>query len=100
MALIVHTEDPLNAQKLLDALAPSDLTPTEVFYVLSHGPVPDHDGRLVVDGLVERSLSLSLDEPARFGVREMVVTLQCAGNRRTGLMAVREIPVEIGWSRG
>ena len=48
----------------MGALAPSDLTPTEVFYVRSHGPVPDHDGRLVVDGLVERPLSLSLDELA------------------------------------
>ena len=53
-----------------------------------------------VDGLVERPLSLSLDELAGFDVRELVVTLQCAGNRRTELMAVRDIPDEIPWGPG
>ena len=82
VTLIVHTEEPLNAETLVGALARSDLTATADFYVRSHGPVPDHDGRLVVDGLVERPLSLSLDELRRFEVRELVATLQCAGNRR------------------
>ena len=84
----------------MGALAPSDLTPTEAFYVRSHGPVPDHAGRLVVDGLVERPLSLSLAELAAFEVRDCVATLQCAGNRRAELMAVRDIPGEIPWGPG
>jgi sulfite oxidase len=33
----------------------------------------------------------------RFAEREEVVTLQCAGNRRVGLTAVREIPGEAPW---
>ena len=100
MALIVHSENPLNAETRVGALAPWDLTPVEAFYVRSHGPVADHEGRLAVDGLVERTLSLSLDDLAGFELRERVVTLQCAGNRRTGLMAVREIPDEIPWGPG
>ena len=51
-------------------------------------------------GLVERPLSLSLEELRRFEVRELVVTLQCAGNRRNELMAVRDIPGEIPWGPG
>lgn len=100
MTLIVHSQEPLNAEAHVGALAPSDLTPVEDFYVRSHGPVGDHDGRLVVDGLLERPLSLSLDELAGFETRELVATLQCAGNRRTGLMAVRDIPGEIPWGPG
>ena len=37
---------------------------------------------------------------AAFDVHELVVTLQCAGNRRAGLMAVRDIPGEIPWGPG
>ena len=39
--------------------------------------------------------------PARASsVRELVATLQCAGNRRAGLIAVRDIPGEIPWGPG
>jgi sulfite oxidase len=55
-----------------------------------------------VGGLVERELSLSLDD-VRSGLLEtyeVVATLQCAGNRRAGLVAVREIPGEAPWGPG
>jgi sulfite oxidase len=58
--------------------------------------------RLHVGGLVERELSLTLDD-LRAGlleVHEVVATLQCAGNRRAGLVAVREIPGEAPWGPG
>ena len=62
--------------------------------------MPDHEGRLIVDGLVERPLSLSLEDLRASSVRELVATLQCAGNRRDELMAVRDIPGEIPWGPG
>jgi sulfite oxidase len=52
--------------------------------------------------MVERELSLSVDD-LRTGlleVHEVVATLQCAGNRRAGLAAVRDIPGEAPWGPG
>src|SRR5947208_1903185 len=80
------------------------LTPTDAFYVRSHGPVPEldrDDWRLRVHGLVERELSLSLETLREaFGEREVTATLQCAGNRRAGLIAIRDIPGEAPWGPG
>src|SRR5207249_7027816 len=57
--------------------------------------------RLHVHGLVERELDLSLATLREaFQERELKATLQCAGNRRTGLLAVRDIPGEAPWGPG
>jgi sulfite oxidase len=50
---------------------------------------------------VQRELSLSL-ETLREAFRERTVTatLQCAGNRRAGLVAIRDIPGEAPWGPG
>ena len=94
----VHSEEPFNAEPARAALAEHALTPLDVFYSRNHGPIPDvdpEDWRLTVDGRVDRSLRLSLgDLQERFPRREVVATLQCAGNRRLGLLAVRAIPGE------
>jgi len=99
--MIVHEREPLNAEPPRGALADSDLTPLDTFYVRSHGPIPVADPatwRVRVDGLVERRLDLSLDElRERFEPHTVEATLQCAGNRREGLVAVREIPGEAPW---
>src|ERR687887_2130112 len=102
--LIVHEHDPFNAETGLAALAEGPLTATDAFYVRGHGPVPEIDPaawRLRVHGLVERELELSL-ETLREGFRERAVsaTLQCAGNRRKGLIAIRDIPGEAPWGPG
>jgi sulfite oxidase len=102
--LIVHAEEPFNAETGLAALADGSLTATDAFYVRAHGPVPDLDPaawRLRVHGLVERELDLSLDalrEECR--ERDVTATLQCAGNRRAGLIAIRDIPGEAPWGPG
>lgn len=103
--LIVHEHEPFNAESSRAALAEAPMTATDAFYVRGHGAVPalDEDAfRLRVGGLVERELSLSLDD-LRSGlleVHEVVATLQCAGNRRAGLVAVRDIPGEAPWGPG
>jgi sulfite oxidase len=101
--MVVHEEAPLNAESPRAALTDS-LTPLDAFYVRTHGPVPDADPAgwtVTVDGLVERELVLSLDALRdRFEQREVVATLQCAGNRRAGLIAVRDIPGEAPWGAG
>jgi sulfite oxidase len=102
--LIVHGDDPYNAETTPAALAEAPLTATDAFYVRGHGAVPELDPdawRLRVRGLVERELELSLGTLREaFREREVTATLQCAGNRRAGLMAIREIPGEAPWGPG
>jgi sulfite oxidase len=102
--LVVHEESPFNAETPRVALAEGPLTATDAFYVRGHGPVPELDPaawRLRVHGLVERELELSLATLREaFPKREEVATLQCAGNRRAGLMAIRDIPGEAPWGPG
>ena len=50
---------------------------------------------------MEQDLDFSLDDlRAEFPERELTVTLQCAGNRRADLIAVRDIPGESPWGPG
>ena len=99
--MIVHSSGPLNAEPPRAALAEYELTGADVFYVRNHGPVPDVGPRawqLRVAGLVTRPLELSLAELRRgFARHDVVAALQCAGNRRAGLMRVRDIPGEEPW---
>jgi sulfite oxidase len=102
---IVHEREPFNAEPSRGLLARSALTATDAFYARNHGAMPDVDPvgwRLRIDGLVGRPLQLSLPElqDGRFAVREEVATLQCAGNRREGLVAVRDIPGDVPWGPG
>jgi sulfite oxidase len=103
-ALIVHEEEPFNAETGLAALAEGPLTATDAFYVRGHGAVPEIDPvtwRLRVHGTVERELHLSLATLREvLPEREITATLQCAGNRRAGLVAIRDIPGEAPWGPG
>jgi sulfite oxidase len=98
--VIVHSRDPLNAETERSALASRPITALEHFYVRNHGPVPERAGPLRVDGLVERALELSLADLQALPRHELTATLQCAGNRRADLMAVRDIPGEAPWGPG
>jgi sulfane dehydrogenase subunit SoxC len=62
-----------------------DVTPVGLHYLLTHYDIPEVDAagwRLGVDGLVERPLTLSLDEVRARPAVEHVVTMECAGNGR------------------
>jgi sulfite oxidase len=102
--MIVHQTEPINAESAPAPLAAGDLTALDTFYVRSHGPTPSVQSgswRLGVGGLVGRELSLSLaDLRSGFPQRTLIATLQCAGNRRQGFIAVREIPGEVPWGPG
>jgi sulfite oxidase len=102
--MITHTAEPFNAEPPVAALAGRTLTPVETFYARNHGPVPRMDPetwRLRIAGLVDRPVTLSLAAlRTGFDHRELVATLQCAGNRRSGLLAVRAIPGETPWGSG
>jgi DMSO/TMAO reductase YedYZ molybdopterin-dependent catalytic subunit len=60
-------------------------TPRDKFFTTQHYGHPDIDPvafRLKVSGLVERPLSLSLDELKKIGSQELVAGFECSGNRR------------------
>ncbi len=62
-----------------------DLTPVGLHYLLIHYDIPEVDPaawRLELDGLVGAPLSLSLDELRARPAREVVATMECAGNGR------------------
>ena len=81
--LVVHGEEPFNAETGLAALAEGPLTATDAFYARGHGAVPEIDAsvwRLRVHGLVERELALSLTTLREaFQVREVTANIAVRG---------------------
>lgn len=100
----VQDDQPFNAEAPLKLLRQSFVTPKELFYVRSHGSVPetDPDGyRLNVSGLVEQPLNLSLQQiKNEFPKTEVTATLYCAGNRRDELMKASPMPGKLPWNAG
>lgn len=92
------------AETPLDLLRGSHLTPNELFFIRNHGEVPDVDPdsyRLVVGGMVERPLSLSLRNlHDRFAPATVDAVVACAGNRRAELAEVTALPGETLWGAG
>lgn len=101
MNLRVLTAHPFNASTPLDALL-EDVTPTRLHYVRDHFRRPEvrEDAwpppwTVRVDGRVRRPFDLRLDDiPA---AREVVVTMECAGNGRTRFSPV---PQGVPWDDG
>ncbi len=99
-SLVIHSQDPLNAGPPLAALRAQEVTGSDLFFLRNHGTLPRLDPaahRLVVDGLVEEPLALSLAEIRSLPQVRRTATLECAGNRRSELMAVKPIPGELPW---
>lgn len=102
--MIVHQTEPFNAESPTEAILDDHVTAIDGFYARNHGPVPEIDPvtwRLRIDGLVDTPAEISL--PAlreQFAEQTITATLQCAGNRRVGLLEVRPIPGEHPWGPG
>jgi sulfite oxidase len=91
-ALIPRSAKPFNAEPPAQLLADSYITPTELFFVRNHLPVPDIDpatyaleisGPGIPEGAPVR-LSLH-DLQTKFPQHTVVTALQCAGNRRQAM---------------
>ncbi len=89
---MIHAQ-PFNAEAPPEALE-TDITPTEMHYVRSNFPVPDHDGQIEISGAVRSPFTLTLDELKSMRSIERVVTLECAGNGRLGM---RPLPAGEPW---
>lgn len=94
--MVVHSAGPLTASRR-GRRSPRRPDRADTFDVRNHGPVPDLSPERWRPraGAAERPLDLSLcglrDE---FACHQVVRVLQCAGNRRAGLMKVRDTPGE------
>ena len=84
---------PYNAEAPPTALQ-AEITPTQMHYVRSNFAVPEHDGKLVIGGAVERPLTLTVDDLRALPAVEHAVTLECAGN---GRLAMRPLPNGEPW---
>ncbi|GAX75762.1 hypothetical protein CEUSTIGMA_g3205.t1 [Chlamydomonas eustigma] len=77
---------PLNCEPPMDVLMSYGfITPPSVHYVRSHGPAAQRHWsthKVEINGLVDRPVSLSMDEIMSFPSITIPVTLVCAGNRR------------------
>ena len=86
--------EPFNAEAPLEALE-TLITPTSLHFVRRNFPLPSHDGRLTIGGAVANPLTLTLRELRAMPRKELVVTLECAGNARLGHTP---LPVGEPWS--
>lgn len=89
---VVRQREPFNAEPLPQHLINEYLTPQSLLYVRSHGATPDlaqdHAISIGGDGLRPARFTLA-DLKARFAERRIVSAMQCAGNRRGDMQAVR-----------
>jgi sulfite oxidase len=91
-ALIVHSDTPMNAEVPPRLLTSNYLTPSSLFYIRHHHPVPyltekqirDFKLKVNLTAYGKGVLTLTLDELKKMEKVEVTATLQCSGNRRSG----------------
>lgn len=105
-ALHMHSDKPLQAETPAALLLDSWVTPSDLWFVRGHHPVPEIDEkeyRLTVRGrgLAEpREFKFTLEElKANFPKHEVVATLQCGGNGRRLFNDVKKT-MGIPWGAG
>lgn len=97
---------PLNREPDVEALISSFLTTKDLKpYNRNHCPLPEHistaSHRVVVDGLVSQSLSLSIsDLHDAFPQHKVTCALQCAGNRRHTMRTLLKEVQGLDWFAG
>lgn len=111
--LIVHGDQPMNAEVPAELLTSSYITPGDVFYIRHHHPVPltmkkDIDSyELEIDlsefaselGLKESTVKISLADLKKMPKTEIIATLQCSGNRRGDMNSAGRTS-GTSWSQG
>lgn len=93
--LVVRGKEPFNAEPKASALVQFDITPDELVYCRNHGPVEDFDRDahfLTIEGTPEGSSRYTMHElETRFPKHEVIAALQCAGNRRKEMSAMKKV---------
>lgn len=90
--LLFLCHEPLNAESR-PAEQLGRVTPNHAFFKRNHFPIPTlsaADWRLTIGGTVEHSIELTYDALRALPRRTLLVTLECAGNGRTGMQPPAE----------
>ncbi|XP_075708238.1 sulfite oxidase, mitochondrial [Rhinoderma darwinii] len=97
--LKVNSQKPFNAEPPAEMLTENFITPNELFFKRNHLPVPNinpEEFQLIVErppgAKLGKPLKLTLkDLQTKFSRHEVTATLQCAGNRRSEMNAVKPV---------
>ena len=96
---IVRAESPLNLEMPFEKQE-GFITPTELFYVRTHFPIPniDRDAWWVrIEGAVENPFAINYEQLLELKSATTPVTLECAGNNRNFLEPkVKGVPWRLG----
>jgi hydroxyacylglutathione hydrolase len=98
--LTIHSAHPLICETPIAALNGGAVTSNSDFYVRNHFQTPllDHGTwRLHIDGLVDRPQALTLRDLHNMSSQTHVITLECAGNGRTGFNSASK---GVAWALG
>jgi sulfite oxidase len=90
-SLLVRTQKPFNAEAPKEILS-EYITPNDLFYVRNHLPVPNvnpEDYVLEVGGEGLPTVKLTLEDLKKLPAVTVTATIQCAGQRRNELKAVK-----------
>jgi len=106
-ALIVHSDQPMNAEVPEQMITENYITPPELFYIRHHHPVPylseeDVKNYHVKFDLTQyggKEIEISLADLKKLKKVEVVTTLQCSGNRRSGYNDVKKTS-GTSWGQG
>mmetsp|Transcript_22815 Transcript_22815/g.70895 ORF Transcript_22815/g.70895 Transcript_22815/m.70895 type:complete len:301 (-) Transcript_22815:27-929(-) len=102
--LVTRSKAPFVGETPEGSVAASMVTPTPLFFVRNHFPVPEVDAetyrlRVGREGGPPSEFSLRDLGGARFKQHEVTTTVMCAGNRRGGLTEVRPV-AGLKWGEG
>ena len=101
----VVSKKPFNAEIPLGLAADAFYTPNDLFYVRNHLGTPnfeneeDYELEVTGVGLPTEGITLKLSDIKKFPKYEVVSTIQCGGNRRAEMKAVKDLK-GLPWTGG
>lgn len=107
--LIVHSEQPMNAEVPASVITQSYITPSDLFYIRHHHPVPLLDDDEEQDYAIDIDLSAYGGETTEISLKdlkeklekvEVVTTMQCSGNRRGNFNETGDRTSGTPWGQG
>ena len=81
-----HSYQPCNAETPVELIADYPITPSDLWYVRNHHPVPEiniESHRLSINSPVFDTITLSVSDLQKIKETTIITTIQCGGNRRT-----------------
>ncbi|OQR99410.1 sulfite oxidase [Thraustotheca clavata] len=96
-AMKINSNQPFNAEPPPELLMETFITPNDLFFIRNHLPVPDIDinqHKIEISGIGfgQDGISLSVEDlKTTFKQREVITTIQCAGNRRAEMSQIKQV---------